>query len=131
MAQSIKLGSDTYLDWSGVTVDSNGTKLSDMEAGDVTWNSTNVTGDQTRKRWFKRGNIVIASLEFTPVSGKIANANEICSGLPAPKYDSYMGFFDCGNGKQVRVNSGGYLQWYFPTNTNDLSRIDVTLVYFV
>ena len=28
MAQSIKLGSDTYLDWSGVTVDSSGTKLS-------------------------------------------------------------------------------------------------------
>lgn len=28
MAQSIKLGSNTYLDWSGVTVDSSGTLLS-------------------------------------------------------------------------------------------------------
>lgn len=101
-----------------------------MSAGDVTRNTTNVTGDPTRKRWFKVNNLVIASLEFTPLSGKIANGNEICSGLPIPRYDSYMGFFDCGNGRQVRVNSSGYLQYYFPTNATDTSRVDMTFVYF-
>ena len=98
-----------------------------ISQGEVTWNTTNVTGDSVRKIWRKNGNIVIAGLEFTPISGKIAIDNEICSGLPIPKYPDSAIFES--NGRQMQVTATGILRWYYPTNTSTLTRIDITLVY--
>lgn len=95
-------------------------------SGSVVWNITNVIGDSTRKQWNKVGRIVIASIEFTPVSGKIANNNVICSGLPIPSYPAVFGIKE----QQMIIKTSGDLAWYFPTDTTTLSRIDITLVYF-
>lgn len=93
----------------------------------VTWNTTNVTGGSELKYWFKYGRIVIGHLEFTPKSGKIANGNVICSGLPKPN-SGYNCFGD--NKQQFIIDNNGNLTWYFPTDTATLNRWDLNIVYF-
>lgn len=103
--------------------------LNSFVTGTVTWNTENVTGDNARKNWFKAGRLVIASLEFTPISGKIGNNLVICGGLPAP----FAGndFFVYGENKQqMAIGSNGDLHWYYPTDQSTTNRIDITLVYF-
>lgn len=95
--------------------------------GTVTWNTTNVDGDVSKKVWYQYGRIVIAHLEFTPLSGKIANGNVICSGLPVPTVPYYTSFG--GNSQQLTVNSSGELVYWYPSDTATLRRTDITLVY--
>lgn len=99
-----------------------------LTTGKVTWNTQNVTGDTTRCNWFQIGNIVVASLEFTPISGRIVNGYGICSGLPAPIADGYN-FVYGGNDQQMGINATGQLGWYFPYDTTTIRRIDITIVY--
>lgn len=93
----------------------------------VTWNDTNVTGGADIKWYYKYGRVVIAHLEFTPKSGRIANGNVICSGLPKP-HTNYNCFG--GNQQQMVINANGELIWYFPTDTTTLNRIDLNIAYF-
>lgn len=96
--------------------------------GDVAWNTTNVSGDNDRKSYMQMGNLVIASLEFTPVSGKISNGNVICTGLPTPRWH-YWALAMAGN-NSVKVSATGELSWYYPQNTSNTQRVDLCLVYF-
>lgn len=57
MAQSIKLGSNTYLDWSGVTVDNSGTKLSDVAVNTSITPESGWTTDPSITRVLKTGRI--------------------------------------------------------------------------
>ena len=106
------------------TINSNLTATS----GSVTWNTGNVSGDPTRKTWYKMGKLVIASLEWTPLSGKIANNYVICAGLPIPNASGM--YMNGGNTQQVKVSGDGELMYHFPTDTATLNRIDMTIVYF-
>ena len=99
-----------------------------VTSGSVTWNTGNVSGDPTRKTWYKMGKLVIVSLEWTPLSGKIANNYVICSGLPIPNVSGM--YMNGGNTQQVRVSGDGELMYHFPTDTTTLDRIDMTVVYF-
>lgn len=99
-----------------------------LNTGTVTWNTTNVTGNANRRNWFKFGRVVIASLEFTPISGKIENANVICTGLPTP-YGGDNIYVYGENGQQMSMLSNGSLTWYFPSDTTTTRRIDITIVY--
>lgn len=97
-----------------------------ISEGVVTWDTSNVTGDDTKIKWRIINRVVIASLEFTPLSGRIIRDYVICTGLPIPYNDMPV----CeSNGRSMAVRGNGTLQWWFPTNTTDLSRIDITLVY--
>jgi len=113
------------VDYEGSVVPNGWEEVAGIETGAVTWNTTNVTGDSNKNTWYKIGNIVIAILEFTPLSGKIANNNIICSGLPPAKaifpYEE--------ESRQYIVNQVGNCMWYYPTNTTNLNRIDTTIVY--
>lgn len=57
MAQSIKLGNDTYLDWSGVTVDNQGTKLNEVSVNTSITPATGWTIDSTITRVLRTGRI--------------------------------------------------------------------------
>lgn len=57
MAKSIKLGSDTYLDWSGVTVDNSGTKLSDVSINTSITPASGWTIDSNITRVIRTGRI--------------------------------------------------------------------------
>ena len=94
----------------------------------ITWNTTNVTGDDNKKYYQKIGRLVIAGLEFTPLSGKIANNNVIASGFPLAK-DANLVVMQ-SNKRQMKIDNAGNLVWWYPTDTSDLSRVDITLVYF-
>lgn len=94
--------------------------------GSGTWETTNVTGNMLR--WEKVGHIVCCYLEFTPKSGKIANGNVICSGLPIPKRGSNTVVLG-GNTQQMMVNGQGTLHFYFPTDTTTLNRFDINFTY--
>lgn len=118
----------TYTDYIAPSIIADNTEFytkPEFKTGVVTWNTTNVTGDSNKNTWYKIGNIVIAILEFTPLSGKIANNNIICSGLPPAKaifpYEE--------ESRQYVVNQVGNCMWYYPTNTTNLNRIDTTIVY--
>lgn len=118
----------TYEDYIAPSIIADNTEFytkPEFKTGAVTWNTTNVTGDSSKNTWYKIGNIVIAILEFTPLSGKIANNNIICSGLPSAK-----AIFTYGEeSRQFIVNQVGNCMWYYPTNTTNLNRIDTTIVY--
>lgn len=106
---------------------------SNFTIGSVIWNTTNVTGDQSRNQYIQVGKLVVLSLEFTPLSGKIANGYIIATGLPIP--NSSMGSASArfvlmgGTNKQLGIDSTGQLIWYFPGNASDLSRIEINAVY--
>lgn len=98
----------------------------------LTWNNTNVTGDPQRNSIIILGKIVVFSIEFTPLNGKIAHNNIIATGLPIPNNNvgSVAARFVYDNkGRQLAIDENGNLIWYFPTVTNDYSRIDLTGVY--
>lgn len=99
-----------------------------VNEGTVSWNTTNVTGDNNKNRWFRMANLVVVGLEFTPLSGKIANGNVICSGLPHPRNSNTT--VTSSNDRQLHIKASGELEWWFPSETQDLSRVDITLVYF-
>jgi hypothetical protein len=98
----------------------------------VTWNDTNVTGDPQRKSVITLGKLVVFSIEFTPLNGKIVHNNIIATGLPIPNNatGSAAGrFVYSDRGRQFAIDGSGNLLWYFPTVTNDYSRIDITGIY--
>ena len=97
-----------------------------LSNGVVTWNTTNVSGNAYRNVWYKYGRVVVAHLEFTPISGKVANANVICSNLPKPQ-TNYNCFGD--NEQQFIIDVDGNLVWYFPTDTATLNRWDLNITY--
>ena len=104
-------------------------KKIDVIAEDVvSWDVTNVVGDNTKNRWFKNNKLVVAGLEFTPLSGKIATNNIICTGLPIPTNNQTT--VVSSNDRQMRVDRSGRRMRKYPTETADLSRVDITLVYF-
>lgn len=105
------------------------TKTSTYTHGNVTWESANVNGNNIRRQWDIKNGLVVAHLEFTPLSGKIAANNVICTGLPIPRIGERVVVYSVGN-QQMAVDSYGNLVWYFPTDTTSLHRIDTTLVYF-
>ena len=94
----------------------------------ITWNTTNVIGDDNKKYYQKIGKLVIAGLEFTPVSGKIETNNVIASGFPIAKDANLV--VTQSNTRQVKLDAQGNLVWWYPTDTSDLSRVDITIVYF-
>lgn len=65
MAQSIKLGSNTYLDWSGVTVDNYGTKLSDVAVNTSITAASGWTIDSSITRLLRTGRVCQLSLGIT------------------------------------------------------------------
>lgn len=97
-----------------------------VTAGQVTYDSTNVEGSITQLNWLKYGRVVVAHLEFTPQSGKVANGNVVCSGLPQP-----IAYANCfgDNKQQFIVDSSGNLRFYFPTDTATLNRWDLNITY--
>lgn len=110
------------------TLNSKINSIDSVPEGIVTWNTTNVTGDNNKNRWFRMANLVVVGLEFTPLSGKIANGNVICSGLPNPRNSNTT--VVSSNNRQMHLNASGELVWWYPSETQDLSRVDITLVYF-
>lgn len=87
MAKSIKLGSGTYLDASGVVVDSNGTTLNIQTIGIPTVTRTSGTATCTASNARRFGNVVVLNLTFynteaVPVGGN-AFAGTV-SGIPLP-----------------------------------------------
>lgn len=62
MAQSIKLGSDIYLDWSGVTVDNRGTRLNDVAVNTSITAASGWTIDSSITRVLRTGRICQLSL---------------------------------------------------------------------
>lgn len=94
--------------------------------GYVNWNNQVVNGGTGAKKYYRYGKLVIVTLEFTPLSGKIANNNIICGNLPIPR-DSV--FVISSAGRQMSLTTGGNLVWYYPSNTNDLSRVDICFAY--
>lgn len=104
--------------------------ISTLTTGVVTWNTENVDGDVSRKNWFRIGRIVIASFEFTPLTGRIFHNAVLCSGLPTPFAGSGI-FMYGGNTQQMTINSSGELCWYYPTDRTTLGRIDTTIVYIM
>lgn len=97
-----------------------------VTTGTVTYETTNVQGSTSHLNWFKYGRVVIAHLEFTPLSGKIASGNIICTGLPLP-YPVNNCFGD--NKQQFTVDNTGALKYYFPTDTTTLNRWDLNITY--
>lgn len=74
---------------------------------------------------------MIATLEFTPLSGKIVNNNVICTGFPIPNRSRR--YMYGGNSQQMTLdvsNNEGVLMWYYPFDTTTLNRIDITIMYF-
>lgn len=117
---------------SGVSVADKLDDLTTPVISSVTWNDTNVTGDVSRKSVITIGKLVIFSIEFTPLNGKIAHNNIIATGLPIPNNgvgSATARFVYSDRGRQFAVDSSGNLLWYFPGVTSDYSRIDITGVY--
>lgn len=106
---------------------------SNFTIGSVVWNTTNVTGDPSRKQYIQVGKLVVLALEFTPLSGKIGSGYIIATGLPIPNSSigsvSARFVFMAGTNKQLGINSSGQLIWYFPGNASDLSRIEINATY--
>lgn len=117
---------------SGVSVKDKLDDLTTPVISSVTWNDTNVTGDPTRKSVITLGKLVIFSIEFTPLNGKIAHNSIIATGLPIPNNgvgSASARFVYSDRGRQFAVDDSGNLLWYFPGVTSDYSRIDITGVY--
>ena len=104
--------------------------LNTLQFGEVTFNTDNVTGSATGKWWCKIGKIVVASIEYTALDGKIANGNVICSGLPMMDYR--LPVYLQSGGIQLRVVNGNNtcnLIFYYPVVTSDTSRHEVLITY--
>ena len=88
MAQSIKLGSDTYLDASGVVTDSAGTTLATFINGKtVSVTPTRVTITNNDSRQF--GKLVCINIRAS-LSASVGNGNDIITGLPLPLNSSNL-----------------------------------------
>lgn len=120
-----KTNSGTWTPWAKMPTRAEVDALNAETSGTVTFNTTNVTGSNTGNHWYTKGSLVMANLEFTMLSGKIANNNVICTGLPAPKNTLYA---QTGT-LQVSVTQTGNLIVYYPSNTTDLTRHELSLAY--
>lgn len=118
MAQSIKLGSDTYLDSSGVV--KGNTPLSTVLSNrsiTITKASTINAMECVMQRY---GNVVAGYLVLTVGSTAIGGTDTLATGFPAPAPASsrWQGIAICYDGqtpysKRVAIQSNGTLQlWY-------------------
>lgn len=122
MAQSIKLGSDTYLDWSGVTVSDNGTTLKTafdgvtgsgriLHTASKTSDSFNVTAGGTGSTQFN-----VSESGYTPI-GILTISGSGTSGL---SYSDW--YFETSSSAKI----------YFRNNTTSNKtgvKLTVTILY--
>lgn len=121
MAQSIKLGNDTYLDASGVAVNNSGGTLADINYKAFSFTSQYVNTSNSSLDAYKYGRIVILYLNIAPESNFPLNTEVTLATLDSKyfpyKKENFILAEQGGPGTLMQVYANGNISLYYPSGS--------------